>query len=114
MYQAVTGQRSFRQIAITAVLLAAGLAVIPATAPAGEPTTRRVRIADLDLASSQGRHALDRRLRLAIEQVCSPRGTARTRATTNKQTRDCRQAARQDVQRQLEQHGLSPLLAAGR
>jgi UrcA family protein len=103
-----------RRAAVTGLLVAAGLALAPAFATADETQTRKVRVADLDLASPAGKLALDRRLRFAIEQVCSPRGSVRARAGMSKQARSCRQEAMADVQRQLEAHGVSPALSAGR
>ncbi len=112
MFHVVTGARGVRRGAVTAMLLAAAIATFPAIAPATEPTARRVKIADLDLASPLGRQTLDRRVRLAIEQVCLPRGAASNRPSV-KRVNACRQAARENVQRQLAEHGLPPLLAAG-
>jgi UrcA family protein len=112
MNRIVTGQRVFQRGVGAALLLAAALAIIPMTTPAQELPTRRVKIGDL--GSPLGRNALDRRLRIAIDQVCSPRGSTGVRAAAKKQIRECRQCARADVQRQLEPHGLPPLLASGR
>jgi UrcA family protein len=114
MYRTDIGQRVSRCVAGTALLLTSGLVFMPATAAASEVQTRRVKIVDLDLSSPVGRQALDRRLRIAIEQVCAPRGSVRVRASADKQTRACMQGARADVERQLKQHGLSALLASGR
>jgi UrcA family protein len=114
MYRNVIDQRVSRRNAGLALLLTAGLALIPAVGAASEVVqVRRVKIADLDLSSPLGRQALDRRLRIAVEQVCTPRGSTKVRAAASKQARECMQSARADVQHQLEQHGLSPLLAAG-
>jgi UrcA family protein len=114
MYRTEIGQRMTRRIAGAALLLTSCLALMPPTATASEVQTRRVKIVDLDLSSPAGRQALDRRLRIAIEQVCAPRGSARVRAATDKQARECMLGARADVQRQLDQQGVSLLLASGR
>jgi UrcA family protein len=57
-----------RMIASIALVLAAASA-----AASAEPPSRAVRYADLDLATSDGVAALDRRIGHAIEQIC---GTA--------------------------------------
>jgi UrcA family protein len=58
----------FKPLMMTALLVAA----IPAFA--GDkpvPPTARVTTADLDLSTASGRQTLDRRLRVAIDQVCA-------------------------------------------
>jgi UrcA family protein len=58
----------FKPLMMTALLVAA----VPAFAddkPA--PPTVRVTTADLDLSTATGRRTLDRRLRVAIDQVCA-------------------------------------------
>lgn len=105
------GQR--RAVAM-GLLLATGLALMPAFATADEVQSRKVKVADLDLASAAGKQALDRRLRAAIDQVCSPRGSVLARAGLSKDAKACKQQALADVQQQLEAYGASPVLTAGR
>lgn len=56
---------------ILMAVLAAAAAPLAAEPPA--PVSATVRIADLDLGSSQGQRALQHRLRIAVAEVC---GTA--------------------------------------
>jgi UrcA family protein len=111
MFLSFTG-RCARYQAILATAMLASALVTPAVATAAEPAMRTVKVSDLDLTSTQGQLALDRRLRLAIEQVCSPRSSTGLRHSV-KEINACRREARKGVDRQLTQHGLSPLLASG-
>jgi UrcA family protein len=96
-----------------ATLLTGTLAVAPTIVHAGEPNAERVRVADLDLATPQGRRTLDRRVSEAIERVCAPSLDplpGSVRALT--QVRVCSRRAREQVQGQLAAHGLPALLTA--
>jgi len=58
-------------LSIAAAAAAFGAAPAPARDPAPAPVeVQVVRYADLDLATSEGRSALDRRLALAVRDVC--------------------------------------------
>jgi UrcA family protein len=85
----------FKPLMITALLLAA------APAFAGDkpvPPTARVTTADLDLSTAVGRRTLDRRLRVAIDQVCAGADSApRTGILSNDR---CRSVARTSARRQ--------------
>jgi len=114
MYRTATELRVFRRGAGVALLFAAALAVIPTITSAADPVTRKVKVADLNLASPQGQLTLARRLRIAVDQVCAPdRGESKLRVSSQK-IEDCRRTAWADAQRQLQQYGLPPLLAASR
>ena len=62
-----------KHVLIGAALVAAQLAVPASTDPGHRRRNVRVRIADLDLGTSEGVAALDRRLALAVAKAC---GTA--------------------------------------
>ena len=111
MFKVFCTRRAIRRGVGTAMLLAATIAAVPTMATAAETQARTVKIADLNLASPSGRQILDRRLRLAIEQVCLPRKATGIRPSV-KQVNACRRAAKEDVQRQLADRGLAQLLAA--
>ena len=71
------------------------LAATPAFAAPASPVTSIVRTADLDLASQSGRRALDRRLSIAIADVC---GTASDADLVGQnEVRRCRVATRERV-----------------
>jgi len=92
----------FKPLMMTALLVAA----VPAFA--GDkpvPPTARVTTVDLDLATAKDRHTLDRRLRVAIDQVC---GGAETVVHTGIIVTDpCRRAAAVSAR-----HQRSALIAA--
>ena len=83
---------------MTKLLPALLLALIATPAIAAEPAapaTSIVRTADLDLASKVGQRALDRRLSIAIAEVC---GTASDADLAGQnEVRRCRVATRQHV-----------------
>jgi len=87
----------YKSLMMTALLVAA----MPAFAddkPA--PPTARVATADLDLSSPAGRKTLDRRLRIAIDQVCAAADAApRTGILPNDR---CRSVARTSARRQRD------------
>ena len=71
------------------------LTATPVFAAPASPLTSIVRTADLDLASQAGQRALDRRLSLAIAEVC---GTASVADLAGQnEVRRCRVATRQHV-----------------
>ncbi len=84
-------------------LFSAALLVLTATPAMAEPeapSTSIVRTADLDLASHAGKRALDRRISLAVAEVC---GTASDADLVGQnQVRDCRLATRARVQNIVE------------
>jgi len=85
----------FKPLMMTALLVAA----VPAFA-GDKPVSPTVRVttADLDLATAKGRHALDRRLRMAVDTVC---GGSETMVHTGIIVTDpCRRAAAVSVRRQ--------------
>jgi len=85
----------FKPLMMTALLVAA----VPAFA--GDklvPPTARVTTADLDLSTAIGRKTLDRRLRVAIDQVCAGADAApRTSILPNDR---CRSVAATSARRQ--------------
>jgi len=84
-----------KPLIMTALLVATGPAF------AGDkpvPPTVRVTTADLDLTTAQGRHTLDRRLRVAIDTVCG--GDPIVVHTGLIPTDPCRRAAGVSVRRQ--------------
>lgn len=114
MYRNELGQRSFRLAAGVALLIAATLTTIPAIAVAEAPTSRTVKVSDLNLASPQGQQTLARRLRVAVNHVCAPSvGENRLRVSRSK-VEECRKTAWADAQRQLQRHGLPTRFAASR
>jgi UrcA family protein len=94
---AATGGKDMMKFSLMAILLLAGA---PAIAHAGQAApTVRVRTADLDLTTAKGRKTLDRRLAIAVEQVCREQSNfsssywtpnARCRAAAAKQVRPLR------------------------
>ena len=82
------------KILLSSLLLT--ITATPAFAAPASPVTSIVRTADLDLASQAGQRALDRRLSLAIAEVC---GTASVADLAGQnEVRRCRVATRQRVQ----------------
>lgn len=83
---------------MTKYLSALMLALLPAPALAAPPApaTSIVRTADLDLASESGERALDRRLSIAIAEVCGAASDADLAGQN--EVRRCRVATRQRVQ----------------
>jgi UrcA family protein len=77
------------------VLLAA-----PVQAQAIDLDTRAVSYGDLDLSSSEGRKTLDRRLSLAVTQVCGE-FSARS-SLVNRKVRECREATIADANAQRD------------
>ena len=101
-----------RQIIATALLMA-GLALEPTVAAADEVISQRVRVSDLDLGSIEGQRTLVRRVNVAIDQVCTAASAvpvSKLRQRTVK--RNCREQARDSVELQLAEHGLSSQLVA--
>jgi len=88
-------KKMFKPLMMTALLIAA----VPAFA--GDkpvPPTARVTTADLDLSTAIGRKTLDRRLRVAIDQVCAAADAApRTGILPNDR---CRSVAATSARRQ--------------
>jgi UrcA family protein len=85
----------FKPLLMTA-LLATALPAFARDKPV--PPTARVPTADLDLSTTSGRRALDRRLRMAIDQVCAVADAApRTGILPNDR---CRSVAMASVRRQ--------------
>jgi UrcA family protein len=85
----------FKPLMMTALMVAA----VPAFA--GDkpvPPSARVATADLDLATTAGRHTLDRRLRIAIDTVCA--GADAAPRTSIIPTDHCRQTAAASARRQ--------------
>ncbi|WBX82953.1 UrcA family protein [Sphingosinicella microcystinivorans] len=76
--------------------LAGGLWALPATAePVSPEATRVVSYGDLDLATADGRRALDSRIRIAVRSAC---GTASAADLVGKrEVRRCRETARADI-----------------
>jgi UrcA family protein len=93
-----------------ATLITLGLAALPTMLPAAEIPVQRVQVADLNLDSAEGQRALERRIRLAIDQVCRPATSELQRHPVARRKADeCRQHAWNDVQRQLAAHGVTPV-----
>ena len=102
---------SFSPKSARAWLIAAGTAVLAiSAAPAladtadtdtGAPRSIALRVADLDLGTSQGLSLLDRRLQLAANRACAAHLDAPDRLAGQMAYRDCRDvalnAARQQV-----------------
>ena len=81
------------KIFLSSVLLT--ITATPAFAAPANPVTSIVRTADLDLASQAGQRVLDRRLTIAIADVC---GTASDADLVGQnEVRRCRVATRQRV-----------------
>jgi UrcA family protein len=75
--------------------LVLALLATPAFAEPTAPATSIVRTADLDLASKSGQRALDRRISVAVAEVC---GTASDADLAGQnEVRRCRVATRQHV-----------------
>lgn len=115
MNRPVTSSRTFTPGVVTALILAAAPGLIPFTAAAAEPTSIRVRVSDLDLASAEGQRTLVRRVDAAIDKVCARAvGNINPAVAAPSRIKHCRQEAEADVRRQLAQHGLPPTLVASR
>ena len=92
------------------------IAVTPVVAAPATPVTSIVQTADLDLASQAGQRALDRRLSIAIADVC---GTASDADLVGQnEVRRCRVATRQRVASDRDQSiaatSVSPIEIAAR
>lgn len=93
-----------------ATLITLGLAALPTMLPAAEIPVQRVQVADLNLDSAEGQRVLERRVRLAIDQVCRPATSELERhPLARRQADECRQRAWNDVQRQLAARGVPPV-----
>lgn len=89
-------------LAAAATLLNMGVALVPTLAHADELPTERVRVSDLDLASSEGQRTLELRIRAAIEKVCAPPEAEPVEKLRSRVKLDkCREEARASVARQL-------------
>ena len=77
-------------------LLVLALLATPALAGPPAPATSIVRTADLDLSSQAGQRALDRRLSIAVAEVCGAASVADLGGQN--EVRRCRVATRQRVQ----------------
>lgn len=99
-----------------ATLLTAGLALVPTAAPAAEvPVQQVVRISDLNLASAEGQRTLDRRVRVAIDRMCTTSGSRSPRNAHLRQVQnECRDEARAQIVRQLTERGLPTQVLATR
>lgn len=75
----------------TALAFAAGSPVLAQKAD-GEVRTMRIEMADLNLASAEGRAALERRIQRAAKAVCAGDDSARYTASVE-QIRNCRAQA---------------------
>jgi UrcA family protein len=93
---------NFRRAYHAALLVTAGLAVIPAIGSAAEPLSRTVRVSDLNLASHEGQQTFEQRVRAAIDEVCAPLDVTSASFIRNRRLEECRQTARASVQRQIE------------
>ena len=89
---------------MTILLFLASLSAAPAglPAPAAEGTARTaiVQFSDLDLTTSTGRAALDRRVKRAVKRVCAVAGPSRP--TDFDQVSACREQALNDAARQIQ------------
>lgn len=89
---------------MTILLLLASLTAGPPTLslPADEQTGRTaiVQFHDLDLSTSDGRAALDRRVKRAVKHVCELGGP--TRPSDFERVSDCREQAWKDASRQIQ------------
>lgn len=95
-----------------ATLITLALAALPTLLPAAEIQVQRVHVADLNLDSPQGQRALERRVRLAIEQVCRPATSELQRhPLARRQADECRQTAWEGVRLQLAAHGVARQVA---
>jgi len=89
-------------LAAAATLLNMGVALMPTMAHADELPTERVRVSDLDLASAEGQRTLERRIRAAIEKVCSPPEAEPVEKLRSRlKLEKCQEEARASVARQL-------------
>jgi UrcA family protein len=86
---------------------------IPAALAASEVASERVQVKDLDLATPHGQHVLDARVAAAIEHVCGlPYSRIEQTQAAERRQAQCKAAARTDVQRQLQSHGVQTARAA--
>lgn len=92
------------------------LLATPAFAHPPSTATSIVRLADLDLNSAIGQHALDRRLSIAISEVCG--NASDVDLVGQNQVRRCRVATRQHLASERDQRiaavSRSPIEVAGR
>jgi UrcA family protein len=102
-----------RNIVLTGLTLITTLGCgVPAFA-APELASERVQVKDLDLASPHGQQVLDARVAAAIEHVCVlPYARIEQTTAAERRQADCKAAARADVQRQLQAHGVQSVRAA--
>lgn len=90
----------FKSITSTIAFASVALLAAPLQAQAIDLDTRTVDYGDLDLSSSAGRKALDRRLTAAVNQVCGEL-TARS-ALINRAVRECRETTLADAHAQRD------------
>src|SRR6185369_9322593 len=104
MYRTAIAQRVSRSGAGVALLFAAALAITPTITAAAEPVTRKVKIADLNLTSSQGQQTLARRLRVAVDQVCAPSAGENRLRISREKIGECRRCSRPEIQPALNRN----------
>lgn len=90
----------FKSIISTLAFAPVVLLAAPLQAQAIDLDSRTVRFGDLDLSSSEGRNALDRRLSVAVTQVCGE-FSARS-SLVNRKVRECREATLADAHAQRD------------
>lgn len=101
---------SFRTITATTLLATALFAPVTAGATqAAEPRSVSVTFSDLNLASEEGRAALNRRIERAAQEACSAANT-QTSTRVKTQYRACLAEARTSVGKKVE----AAIAAAGR
>jgi UrcA family protein len=112
MNRSVTSSRVVKLGMVAALVFAATPSMNSSTAAAAEPASIKVKVSDLDLASEEGKDTLARRLAVAIDKVCAQAGNVNPAVTAPSRIQRCRTEVEANVRRQLEQHGVSPVLVA--
>ncbi len=94
-----------------ALLLTAALGMsMPVVSQAQEHRTARVKVSDLNLNSETGQRKLERRTSAAVDQVCPVRGSAAgPRASSRTAYRECEQAVRNSVKKQVNDLRARPM-----
>ncbi len=88
-----------------AMAIAVTIAAAPAAVLAASSDGVTVKTGDLDLASAEGKAALDRRTRSAAAQVCAGETASESRLAAAQARRQCLDAVREQIQRQLVRRG---------
>lgn len=105
-FEAKKNPRAIRATLLLGAALGLGLPAISLADATDSATTTTVKVADLNLSTTNGQRKLEKRTASAIEAVCPSRGSAASsRSASNAEYRECAQSVRADVKQQLDERG---------